>query len=88
MRHRLLLCIRKRDGMKGCMKKKTRKKRDELEGGGRNRDMVKDLGRAIWVTVTLTSTPVMDLISSLQLIRVSLLLPEALEMLLRTHQST
>ena len=50
--------------------------------------MVKDLGRAIWVTVTLTSTPVMDLISSLQLIRVSLLLPEALEMLLRTHQST
>ena len=49
--------------------------------------MVKDLGRAIWVTVTLTSTPLMDLISSLQLIRVSPLLPEALEMFLRTHQS-
>ena len=31
--------LRKIDGRKGCMKEKTRKKRDELEGGGRNRDV-------------------------------------------------
>ena len=48
-----------------------------MRGGGQYRGAVG--------TATLTSISAMALISSSQLIRASLLLPEALEMFIRTH---